>query len=189
MFFASRHDVVTVRGACLQGRCRGLCFLPVQSLPEGQSRGVVLMALAACPTDHSVASQSASATYATSIVTYNVGMDIPQCVAEKKGGQVAAGKKDDITAPSSDDRIYQLLSEMKTSFEVCIIITILSSCVCNSCRASSQRRLDQLELTLSVGCSCFKASCCVLSSAYFASCRNALISMLWGFICSNRGTR
>lgn len=95
---------------------------------------MVLMALVAKPKAHSVASQSSSALYDTSIVTYKIHTStIFEHIEEEKTvhSEARANNDNSDAAEISSRTIVDLLSQMKDSFEVLLLVCIIeeSNCV------------------------------------------------------------
>lgn len=103
----------------------------------------MLMALAAKPKEHSVASHSTSATYETSVITYKIRIDSTsfkhvEIVETISSSSKEDGGKDDAeflsaTHTRNNSTIVEFLSQMKDSFDVsllflCLKVEVLSLC-------------------------------------------------------------
>ena len=87
----------------------------------------MLLALVAKPRAHFVASQSTSATYMTSVVTYKLRRDTFFQHVDMAKTVPSLQKSDnpdklEVSSAIPNDNIVELLSQMKDSFEVSLII-------------------------------------------------------------------
>lgn len=130
----------------IQERCRGLTLLPVTTNASREqaefNETVVLLALAAKPKAQSVASQSTSALYETSLLNFRIPIEnrkwtVPERIIDAEATISPSSHSDAKlnSTKNANDTIIQLLHDMKKTFEVinCTLMPISSLFVAFFC--------------------------------------------------------